>query len=261
MIQTEKLKKQREARLAAEALFEPIAQPPQTATATVVTVRHRRASPNSQEHVAAASSDAPIEAAARPPRTHLVVEESTAATTDSAAETAPNVIPLDAALQEARSSDVQPVEAPAVNAEAALTVGEPVAAPAADPITGPTLPKPRKTRRTAPTTVAVEPQPVERRLVKRVVNASRRSAQKRQDQGTRARQDHAPSVQQLPTTSGFDAYDWPVYPKLVAQIEDLKRQAQVIRERESAEAVEWIKEAIQQYGLSAQDLGFGRGRR
>ena len=67
-------------------------------------------------------------------------------------------------------------------------------------------------------------------------------------------------MQHVPTKSGFDAYEWPVYPKLIAQIEELKRKAYALRERESAQALVWIKGAIRQYGLSAQDLGFTKAR-
>lgn len=261
MIETEKLKKQRDARLAAEALFEPIAPAPQTAAPTVVTIRHRRASSNAGEHVATASSDAPTAAAARPARIHLVAAEPAATTTDTAAVTEPKVIPLDAAPLEAKSTDVQPVEAPAGIAEPTVLANEPVAAAAADQVSVPVPPKPRKTRRRVTATVASKPQPVEKSVTSPVAIAPRSTAPKRQKLNTKAPQDHAASVQPLPATSGFDDYEWPVYPKLIAQIEELKRKAQVVRERESAQALEWIKGAIRQYGLSAQDLGFHRSQR
>ncbi|RCW66249.1 hypothetical protein [Pseudorhodoferax soli] len=261
MIETEKLKKQREARLAAEALFEPIAQPPQTAAATVVTVRHRRASTNAAEHVATASPDALTAAAGRPARIHLVAAEPAATTTDTAAVTEPKVIPLDAAPLEAKSTDVQPVEAPAGIAEPTVLANEPATAPAADQVSVPVPPKPRKTRRRATAPVALKPQPVEKSVTSRVAIASRSTSPRRQELNTKAPHDHAPSVQHLPATVGFEAYEWPVYPKLIAQIEELKRKAQVVREHESAQALEWIKGAIRQYGLSAQDLGFGQGKR
>ncbi|GHD04655.1 hypothetical protein GCM10007320_65670 [Pseudorhodoferax aquiterrae] len=260
MIETDKLKKQREARLAAEALFDPIAPPPQTAAATVVTIRHRRLSSNAAEHVAAASPDAPTTAAARPARTHIVAAEPAASARDTAAVTEPKVIPLDTAPLEAKSTDVQPVETLAGIAEPTVLAGETVTAPAADPVTAPTPPEPRKTRRAATATLAVNPQPVQKSVTNRVAIAPRRTAPKRPESKTKARQDHVPSVQNLPTTSSFDAYEWPVYPKLIAQIEELKRKAQVVRERETAQALEWIKGAIRQYGLSAHDLGFNQGK-
>lgn len=262
MIETEKLKKQREARLAAEALFDPIAQPPQTVVATVVTVRHRRASPDPTQHLAAVSSDTPHDTVARAPRIHLVAAEPAAATTDTdtAAEAAPKASPLAPAPLEAISTDAQPPEAPAVNAEPALPTDAPVAIPPADPVVALLPPKPRKTRRVSMAAVAVESRPVEKSVAKRMGSAPRRSAPSRQDLDAKGPQDHASSVQHVPTKSGFDAYEWPVYPKLIARIEELKRKAYALRERESAQALVWIKGAIRQYGLSAQDLGFTKAR-
>lgn len=261
MIETDKLKKQREARLAAEALFEPIAQPPQTVATTVVTVRHRRSSPDPTQHLAAVPSDAPHDTAARPPKIHLVAAEPAATTTVAVAEVAPKAIPLDPAPLETMSADAQPPEAPAIHAEPALPTDAPVAVPPADPVAAPLSPKPRRTRRAPTIAVAADSQPVEKSVVKRVVSAPRRRASSRQDLDVKGPQDHALSVQHVPTKSGFDAYEWPVYPKLIAQIKDLKRKAQVMRERESAQAVEWIKKAIHQHGLSAKDLGFTRSQR
>ena len=74
MIDTEvkELEKQRAARLAAEALFEPIAQPRQAHPATVVSVRHRRVA-----NVGAASTtvDVPVvvdQPTAPVPKVHLI---------------------------------------------------------------------------------------------------------------------------------------------------------------------------------------------
>ena len=77
---------------------------------------------------------------------------------------------------------------------------------------------------------------------------------------TKSTDEQAANVE-IPRTSGFEGYEWPLYPKLITQIEELKRQAHALRERESAEAILWIKEAIALHGLSAQDLGFHQSRR
>jgi len=49
---------------------------------------------------------------------------------------------------------------------------------------------------------------------------------------------------------------WPRYPQLMARIRALEAEAKVLKAREAAEAIEWIKRAISTHGLTAQDLGF-----
>lgn len=50
------------------------------------------------------------------------------------------------------------------------------------------------------------------------------------------------------------------YDQLKKQIEALSQQAEAVRRKEVAGVVARIKEAIQAYELTAEDLGFGTGR-
>ncbi|MCR5863706.1 H-NS histone family protein [Aquincola sp. J276] len=50
------------------------------------------------------------------------------------------------------------------------------------------------------------------------------------------------------------------YDQLKKQIEALSQQAEAVRRKEVAGVVARIKEAIQAYELTAEDLGFGSGR-
>ncbi len=50
------------------------------------------------------------------------------------------------------------------------------------------------------------------------------------------------------------------YDQLKKQIEVLSQQAEAVRRKEVAGVVARIKEAIQAYELTAEDLGFGTGR-
>lgn len=45
------------------------------------------------------------------------------------------------------------------------------------------------------------------------------------------------------------------YERLMAEIRDLDHQAEAVRKVESAEVVRWIRKAIVDYGLDAEDLG------
>ena len=47
------------------------------------------------------------------------------------------------------------------------------------------------------------------------------------------------------------------YATLVAKIAGLERQALAAKKREAAIAIRWIKNAIRNYGIGAQELGFG----
>lgn len=53
------------------------------------------------------------------------------------------------------------------------------------------------------------------------------------------------------------------YEQITAQIEKLQREAETMRQREIADVVKQMREAIDQYGLTAEDLGFvnRRGRK
>ena len=46
------------------------------------------------------------------------------------------------------------------------------------------------------------------------------------------------------------------YRALMTEIESLHAQAEILRNAEAAKAVEWIRDAISAYGLTARDLGF-----
>jgi DNA-binding protein H-NS len=50
------------------------------------------------------------------------------------------------------------------------------------------------------------------------------------------------------------------YTQIQAEIAKLERQANAARKGEVAGVVKRIKEAIAEYGLTAQDLGFSRGK-
>lgn len=45
------------------------------------------------------------------------------------------------------------------------------------------------------------------------------------------------------------------YPELLAQIEELQRQAEQLRQEEFAKVVSTIRQQIEDYGITAQDLG------
>ena len=60
-----------------------------------------------------------------------------------------------------------------------------------------------------------------------------------------------------PAGTSFAGYAWPVYPRLVGEIEDLKKQAQDLRALETAEAIRWVRKTVRKLGLSQQDIGFG----
>ena len=51
----------------------------------------------------------------------------------------------------------------------------------------------------------------------------------------------------------------PSYIQLTTQIEKLKKEAEAARRREIAETIAYIKRAIELFGLTADDLGLGRG--
>jgi DNA-binding protein H-NS len=188
---------------------------------------------------------------AREPRVHLLAAQAPAVEPSPAEDKPVEVAPLemapDALLQEL-----------VADAPTAPQVAEITAAPAA---------RPRKARPAKrPPLVPVTP-PV---AVTSPVALTEQVTEKPAKKEVRARQKPAAvSPASSPAAvahddsrpSGFAGYDWPVYPRLIAQIEDLKRQAELLREREAAEAIRWIRQAVQQFDLSAQDLGFARSRR
>ena len=251
MIETEVLRKQREARLAAEALFAPVAAPPEVSTSTVVTVRQRRMSSGPDAPNTLVEGAEPSDMQAREPRVHRLAAQAPAVETSPVEDKPIEVAPLEKAPD-------APLQELVADAPTAPQVAEITAAPAA---------RPRKARPAKrPPQVQVAP-PVE---VTSAVTPAEQVTEKAAKKAVRARQQAAAvSPARSPAAvahddsrpSGFAGYDWPVYPRLIAQIEDLKRQAEVLREREAAEAIRWIRQAVQQFGLSAQDLGFARSRR
>lgn len=52
----------------------------------------------------------------------------------------------------------------------------------------------------------------------------------------------------------------PTYKELVQQIEKLQKQAEDARKKELNEVITDLKAKIKQYGLTASDLGLGRGK-
>lgn len=50
------------------------------------------------------------------------------------------------------------------------------------------------------------------------------------------------------------------YAQMMEEIEALKREAEAVRQQEVEGVIARIKEAIAFYGLTAEDLGFGRSR-
>lgn len=52
--------------------------------------------------------------------------------------------------------------------------------------------------------------------------------------------------------------EWPRYPKLLAQIRALELEAEQLRQREAAAAIQWIKIAIRTYGIKASELELSR---
>lgn len=251
MIETEVLRKQREARLAAEALFAPIAAPPEVSTPTVVTVRQRRMScgPDALETLVEGAE--PSDMQARGPRVHLLAAQAPAVEPSPAEDKPIEVAPLEKAPD-------APLQELVADAPTAPQLAEVTAAPAA---------RPRKARPAKLPPLAPVAPPVE---VTSAVAPTEQVTEKAAKKAIRARQKPiAVSPPSSPAAvahddsrpSGFAGYDWPVYPRLIAQLEDLKRQADVLREREAAEANRWIRQAIEQFDLSAQDLGFARRRR
>jgi len=55
--------------------------------------------------------------------------------------------------------------------------------------------------------------------------------------------------------------EWPHYPKLLTRIRALEAEAKVLKEREAAQAIKWIRETIATYGFTSKDLGFVDHRR
>lgn len=55
--------------------------------------------------------------------------------------------------------------------------------------------------------------------------------------------------------AGFRREAMERYERLMAEIRDLDHQAEAVRKVESAEVVRWIRKAIVDYGLDAEDLG------
>jgi len=53
----------------------------------------------------------------------------------------------------------------------------------------------------------------------------------------------------------------PSYKQLTAQLEKLQAEIAAAREKEVAEAIAEIKAKIEEYGLTAEELGFGRRAR
>ena len=49
--------------------------------------------------------------------------------------------------------------------------------------------------------------------------------------------------------------DWPRYPALLRELRLLQAQAQEVRQAEVAATLRWIKAAIRDYGITAQELG------
>lgn len=251
MIETEVLRKQREARLAAEALFAPVAAPPKVSTSTVVTVRQRRTSSGPDAPNTQVEGAEPSDMQAREPRVHRLAAQAPAVEPSPVEDKPIEVAPLEKAPD-------APLQELVADAPTAPQVAEITAAPAA---------RPRKARPAKrPPHVQVAP-PVE---VTSAVTPAEQVTEKAAKKAVRARQKPAAvSPVRSPAAvahddsrpSGFAGYDWPVYPRLIAQIEDLRRQAEVLREREAAEAVRWIRQAVQQFDLSAQDLGFARSQR
>jgi hypothetical protein len=251
MIETEVSKKQREARLAAEALFAPIAAPPEVSTPTVVTVRQRRMSSGADAPNALVEGAEPSDMQAREPRVHLLAAQARAVEPGPAEDKPVEVAPLEKAPD-------APLQELVADAPTAPQVAEITAAPAA---------RPRKARPAKLPPLAPVAPPVE---VTSAVTPAEQVTEKAAKKAVRARKKPAAvSPARYPAAvahgdsrpSSFAGYDWPVYPRLIAQIEDLKRQAEVLREREAAEAIRWIRQAVQQFDLSAQDLGFARNRR
>jgi DNA-binding protein H-NS len=251
MIETEVLKKQREARLAAEALFAPIAAPPKVSTSTVVTVRQRRMSSGPDEPSALVEGAEPSDMQAREPRVHLLAAQAPAVEPSPIEDKPIEVAPLEKAPD-------APLQELVADAPIAPQVAEITAAPAAK------LRKARPAKRpphaqaapaVAVTSAVAPPEQVTEKAAKKAVRARQKPAalSPASSAAAVAHDDSRPS--------GFAGYDWPVYPQLIAQIEDLKHQAEVLREREAAEAIRWIRQAVQQFDLSAQDLGFARSRR
>lgn len=50
------------------------------------------------------------------------------------------------------------------------------------------------------------------------------------------------------------------YQEIVQKISELQKQAEEIKSREQATVIADIREKIEQYGLTADDLGFGSGK-
>lgn len=67
----------------------------------------------------------------------------------------------------------------------------------------------------------------------------------------------AETAPQTPDGPGLGATSWPRYPKLLARIRELEAEAERVRQREAAQAIRWIRQTMQAYGIRPEELGLG----